>query len=151
MSRGMLIRSNLSLETLKAMRDVHNYGEATQTAIKGVVRNGTKAVYDAAWRKAPMKSGNLRAGIHQKYDDTNNIGTVTSRAPHGHLVEFGTNKRFVYSPNMGGKHARLMPDGRFVKGLTSAGSMPSRPFMRPAIEQERPKINAAMERVLKKC
>ena len=72
-------------------------------------------------------------------------GEVKSTAPHSHIVEFGTGPR-ITAPR---RKKALLINGNFVRGDIYNGKMPEAPFMRPAIEQERPNIEAEVEEAIK--
>jgi len=146
MSKGFRIYANIDSEVFKAIKNVDNYNTNAQKSIRKAMADGTKSVYDAAFSKAPHGTNNkIRAGLHWSYDETKNTGVVKSSAPHGHLFEFGTNERFVYPTR---RKALKMSDGRYAKGTVYAGRIRPKPFMRPAIEQERPKIESEVKKVL---
>ena len=42
----------------------------------------------------------------------------------------------------------LLINGSFVKGMIANGKMPAKPFMRPAVEAEKPKIEESIKKVL---
>ena len=139
------IRANIEEAIYKITADIKKYDEETQNRIKQAVRNGTKGVYENAVRAAPMKrTGNLKTGITMEMSDREATGVVKSTAPHSHLVEFGTKQRFV-TPTI---HKALKIKSQFVRGVITSGKMPKKPFMRPAIEKERPKIETAIKGAL---
>jgi HK97 gp10 family phage protein len=63
-----------------------------------------------------------------------------STAPHGHLMEFGTNERFYYPKVFG---SRLL--GRITRGAHNTGKMPARPFARPAFDSMQDQTASAIE------
>lgn len=148
MSRGIEIRMSMGEAVLKATRDIDGYTSRVQTGIVRTIANGTQAVYSAAVRMAPRgPTGNLKAGLTYRLSGVS--GMVMSRAPHSHLVEFGTEPRITYRQvKKGTKHAMRLPDGRFVKGDIYNGRMPKKPFMRPAYMTERDNIEAQMKKVI---
>lgn len=118
----------------------------TQELQENVARAGAQAmaqiVYDAARQNAPVgtvtrrfksgreiKPGALKAAIYQVFsEDRSNNGVKTyhvgwnrKKAPHGHLIEFGTSR------------------------------MPARPFLYPAFEQNKAQlVNAASTKMAEK-
>lgn len=69
-----------------------------------VIRAGSQAAaqvfYNEAKNRVPVKSGTLKNSIYQVFsEDNSDKGKATyhvswnrSKAPHGHLIEFGTSK-----------------------------------------------------------
>ena len=147
---GRAIHANIDEAVYKCTKDIEKYGREAHERIKKAIETGVKAVHTAAVTKAPGgRTGNLRAGIKMSITSTGTTagGNVRSTAPHGHLVEFGTKPRLVQ--NRPGKRAMVI-GGSVRKGPWMAGAMPKKPFMRPAIEQERPKIEEAIRRAVEK-
>lgn len=148
MSKAFVISTNFSFAVRTTLGQLDRYSAAAQQNCKNAIRQGTHDLYDAVIiRAADGPTGNLRQGIKSDYNALRNEGSVRSTAPHGHLVEFGTRQRIVM-PMPPGRVLRLR-NGDFVSGVIPAGRMPAKPFMRPAIEQERPKIETAIEEALK--
>ena len=144
--KSIKIFANIKEEVFLTMANVQKYDEETQQRIRKATRDGVAAVHAAAVRAAPIRAtGNLRKGIMQEFDEKTCSGKVRATAPHSHLVEFGTRER-VTAPLR--KKALKIADG-FVRGFTFTGKMPKKPFMRPAIEKERPNIEAQIERAVK--
>ncbi len=147
---GRAIHANIEEAVYKCTKDIEKYSREAQEGIKRAIENGVKSVHAAAVTKAPGgRTGNLRAGIKMSITTIGNKagGNVRSTAPHGHLVEFGTKPRLVQ--NRPGKRAMVI-HGSIRRGPWMAGAMPKKPFMRPAIEQERPKIEEAIRRAVEK-
>lgn len=81
-----------------------------------------RQIRDAARRLAPVRSGTLRKRIRlvrRRMRRGQVTVQVVSRAPHSHLVEYGTGPRTQQG------------SGRYT------GQMPAQPFMRPAWDEER--------------
>lgn len=84
-----------------------------------------KVMYDEALLNVPMKSGLLKSAIYRVYSPekstaakkTYRISWNKSKAPHGHLVEFGTSRA------------------------------PANPFIRPAFDKVNQAIEAGKERM----
>jgi len=149
MPNGFRIKMNLSSVTYNATRDIEKYSAKKRGEIQDVIEDGTKTVYDDALRAAPYgHTGNLKAGIGMSVrKGMEAFGEVYSNAPHSHLVEFGTHPRITYPKK---KKALKFRDGGFARGYIRAGSMSKKPFMRPAADKNKPRIEAEMERVLKR-
>lgn len=81
---------------------IEKYAEHVKTS---VVRAGTQAAaqefYDEAKMRVPVKSGTLKGAIYQVYSESNSgdgkatyhISWNKRKAPHGHLIEFGTSRQ----------------------------------------------------------
>jgi HK97 gp10 family phage protein len=92
-----MIGAKLITSGLEAAMD--KYAEHLKTS---VVRAGTQAAaqefYDEAKVRVPVDTGRLKSAIYQVYSEGNSgdgkatyhISWNKSKAPHGHLIEFGT-------------------------------------------------------------
>lgn len=97
----MTIKMGARLVTAGLDAALDKFAEHVKT---GVIRAGTQAAaqqfYEAARREVPEKSGALKSAIYQVYSkDNSGKGQATyhvswnrSKAPHGHLIEFGTSR-----------------------------------------------------------
>ncbi|WP_196602160.1 HK97-gp10 family putative phage morphogenesis protein [Pectinatus frisingensis] len=141
------IYANIEEGVFKATAQIEKYDAATQEKIKAAIKNGTTAVFEQAVRNAPMSAtGNLKKGIKMETNTNYSYasGIVKSTAPHSHLVEFGTRRRIVYPV----RRKAMVINGHFVKGYVNNGAMPKKPFLRPAIDKERPGIEESIKKVL---
>jgi HK97 gp10 family phage protein len=140
------IHMDLDKAVYKATADIEQYDKNVQQAIKAAVADGVTAIKEQAMRMAPAgPTGNLKAGIKSEMGQSGAYGVIKSTAPHSRLVEFGTGERITY--NKAGKKAMVI-NGRFVRGDIYNGKMPAKPFMRPAAEAEKPKIEESIKKVL---
>ncbi len=152
--KKFVIRLDKETLTMKATNDIAKYDKEVQQGIIRAIERGTNAVRATAIMKAPMgATGTLKAGIHADMIPGKPVGIVSSDAKHSHLIEFGTQPRLTGLKPWKGKKALRIPqkDGNygFVKGVISSGRMPKKPFMGPAAEQERARIEAEIERAIK--
>jgi HK97 gp10 family phage protein len=149
---GFYIKMDLGEAAFRATADINKYDETVQSGIRRVIAEGVQSTYESAVNKAPYgKTGNLKTRIKKEVHGS--YGKIRSTAPHSHLVEFGSGPRIVGPVK---RAALKLPrtDGAmgwpgFVKGDIYNGKMPKAPFMKPAAEENKPKIEAAMEEVLK--
>jgi len=99
-----------------------------------IMMEGAKVIAADARRRAPMgPTGNLKKSIITKflkqiknYPRTAMAAVNQRKAPHAHLVEFGSPGRYKKKNKAGAK--RHYPMGTYF------GPMPAHPFWRPAID-----------------
>lgn len=117
---------------------------------KRVVRRsllrGARIIRDEARKRAPVDSGRLRKSIQARSSGrafrAGTVGVVVGpdkRAPHAHLVEFGTGPRVIKSATI------PTPNGPRTVSNLAVGSMPAKPFLRPAFDS---KAREAGDRVM---
>ena len=139
------INCNIEKAVYKATADISKYDKETKAKIINAVADGVKAVAETATRLAPAgTTGNLKAGIKQNMG-RGAYGEIKSTAQHSHLVEFGSAERIVY--NRKNKQAMVI-NGDFVKGDIYSGKMPAKPFMKPSVEAEKPKIEESIKKII---
>ena len=142
------IYANIDQAVYKATADISNYSTEIREKIRAEVQTGCANIRDRAIRGAPKgETGNLAAGIKMEMSPRGASGVIKSTAPHSHLVEFGTGVRITMNRPTGHKRAMVI-NGNFVRGMIRTGKMPKRPFMRPAVEAEKPNIEEAIKKVL---
>ena len=145
---GFKIYANIDSAVYKATADITGYDQKTKEAIKSAISAGVDAIRDRAIRAAPAgATGNLKAGIKAEMSKYGASGVIKSTSPHSHIVEFGTGPRITMNRLNSHKKA-LVINGSFVKGMINNGKMPAKPFMRPAVEAEKPKIEESIKKVL---
>ena len=100
----------------------------TRRVTRKFLRAGSTPILKESRRLTPKDTGELRKAWKRSFAksfDRDQWVKVRNPAPHAHLVEFGTGERFT-------------KDGK------SKGSMPARPFLRPAVESKKGEAVRAM-------
>lgn len=138
------VYSNLSDEVFKVLRNIKQYDEETQKNIRSAVRDGTKEVLAEAIRRAPMRTGKLKASITMSFDYDKSMGIVRAKSPVAHLIEYGT-RAVTITPQM---RKALEINGKFA-AYANIPAKAAHPFMRPAIEKVRPDIEKKIIEALK--
>lgn len=108
------------------------FDEVNRELYKGEKRNRAKAVSHVARKlrqeiKARYGKGNLYKGVGTANEETQSQVGYHHPAQHAHLIEFGTDQRFVQN---------WMRTGR----AKDVGSMKKRPLFVPILERETPKV-----------
>lgn len=87
-----------------------------------------------------VKTGTLYDSLKtQKVKGTHGVYRIFSdrRAPHAHLIEYGTGPRALKKPHK----VEIDGDWVFVK---HTGSVPAKPFFRPALDEHKPEVLRAI-------
>lgn len=108
------------------------YDADTQVKLKKVVRRSLLNIKKGAKSRIHDVTGTLSRRIVNSYNRDDLGGAVRSKAPHSHLVEFGT-KPHGQEPRPRSKALRFA--GRFFEKITHPGSKP-KPFLQPAYYAE---------------
>ena len=132
-----------------AIRGLERLRAARVSLARSMGVAGGQVFRDEAKQLAPVKDGILRDAIYLAFRDAQSTGdqvtySVTwnhSKAPHGHLIEFGHWQPF---------NVITLPDGRFVTTgvrLPFPKWTPAHPFLRPAFNSSLFRAqNAMMQR-----
>lgn len=141
MSEGFKLNIRLDDAAFRATADIAKYDKATQDKIKAAIADGVKTVYEEAVNRAPKRTGAFIKGIKMEVKGAH--GVVKSTSPLSYITEYGSGPR-IASP----LHAKAMLiNGDFVRGHV-VSMAPERPFMRPAAEAGKPKIEAAVKEAI---
>ncbi len=127
----------------KLEKELKVYGVRARKELHGAVQRTTRAVARGAKARIRDKTGTLKKRIRTKMERDAPVGWVESKGPHSHLIEYGTKRHSL------GKGVKRI-NGQIVQGdVSHPGSRPY-PFMRPAFEQEAPKLIKEAKEILKK-
>lgn len=138
MSEPFKINVRLDDAVFRATADIGKYDKETQDKIKAAIADGVKGVYEEAVNRAPKRTGAFINGIKMEVKGAH--GVVKSTSPLSYVVEYGSGPR-IASPL---RAKAMLINGDFVRGHV-VSVMPERPFMRPAAEAGKPKIEAAVK------
>lgn len=129
----------------EVIANLKKYDEDTQQRVGEVVNTSLKNIAKGARSRLPQsKTGNLRKGLKKKYSKKATGGTVTSNAPHSHLIEFGTKPHKIAV-----KGKKVLSDGSILgKEVMHPGSK-ARPFLQPAYYQERSNYIEGLKKAVK--
>lgn len=129
--------------------------------LKPIIENATARVRDEARKKAPVDTGELQNSIRyrvEEKEDGNYLGIIFSNAEHAPYIEFGTGP--VGEANHKGISPEVNPmysptgwayyDPDLQKFIGTRGQ-PARPFMYPALHDNRKKIKKYIQFQIKKA
>ncbi|WP_231934974.1 HK97-gp10 family putative phage morphogenesis protein [Bordetella bronchialis] len=120
-------------------------GPARESLARSMAVAGGQVLRDEAKTLAPVQSGGLRDAIYLAYQDADStpaevryaVSWNATKAPHGHLLEFGHwQTRAAYQGSDGKWYSgALLPNPKWV---------PAHPFLRPAYEAAKDLARQAM-------
>ena len=82
-----------------ALRLLEQLDERAKQAVRPAAFDAAEVFYQEVLTRVPVKSGRLRSAIYRAYSENNSktgekatyhISWNARKAPHGHLIEFGT-------------------------------------------------------------
>ena len=128
---------NLSIDLSAFERDMEALAERAEKAARPAAQAGAQVIYERVKANVAAlgrKTGNLNSSIYQAYSANNSneskavyhVSWNASKAPHGHLVEWGYIKRWQ----------SIMINGKWVtlknRPLAAPVQVPGKAFMRRA-------------------
>lgn len=164
MSRSM--RMSVEVEGLdEALRRLKAYDAKSTEKISEVIRLDGQNIGKEARSRVPRRSGKLRKSIRTRFDSTAITSTVRTNEPYAHLVEFGAAAATARPRSKAKKKGekpklalRIDSRGfrRFVhksskpgKGVVHIPARPARPYMTPAYQSGKPRIENDIKKVLR--
>lgn len=135
----------------EAFENIERYDRETKTKITKRVNNSLNAIRRLAKKRINNRTGNLSKGIRKNFDSRVISGVVMSRAPHAHLVEFGTKGKGIVSVEKNGKGSKAfkMANGIFRASFVHKGTK-AKPYLFPSFNEVRPKFYKGLVKDLKK-
>lgn len=141
------LRIKLSLDVYKACKNIAQYDAGTQDAIRKALLEGVQNMYRTAVMLAPYRTGALKRSL--KYEVGKSSARLYSNDFKARFAEYGARSGVAHPSKL--KRAMALPFAE--RPLAQTVNIPVRgahPFMRPAVEAEKPKLEAAIrEAVLK--
>ena len=138
-----------SNDLTKALSDISAWDGKTRLAIENVLQDSTKNIARGAKPKAAQSSGKIKKSINKGFDRRKPEGLVKAKTSYAHIVEFGAKAHIVKAKNK--KALPISAGGELV--LRKSAKIPARkgrPFIKPAFEEEEPKLVSNMKKVLNK-
>ena len=124
-------------------KQIRIFDVRSRARIYDAVSNATKATGKSARSRIRNKTGTLKKRIRTRMDRNLAIGYVETKAPHSHLIEYGTQRHSL------GKGIKRINGEPVTGDVIHPGSKPF-PFMRPAYDQEAPKLIKDVKEILRK-
>jgi HK97 gp10 family phage protein len=132
----------------EAIKALAKYSEEVKIDTANAMNTSMLAVESNAKRNVPVDTGRLRASIvTTKANQNDLVARTIVGANYGPYIEFGTGA--FASEYLVSQDAEMQRYAMqfYVNGR---GRLPARPFLFPAWEQERPKIEKAIAKLLKR-
>lgn len=126
---------NLSIDMSAFESEMEQLAERADKAVRPAAQAGAQVLYDRAKSNVAAlgrKTGNLDRSIYQAYSANNSneskavyhISWNATKAPHGHLLEFGYLQRYLYYQDNQGQIRPMVRPG--MEGMPRPGRRASR-------------------------
>lgn len=144
MARNFWVMTNRSAAISSAVYGIESYKTHVQDNIKKALRESTMSVYKAARDRVPERTGLLKKSITMRLSTSGLSGVVEAKSRYGHLVEFGAGPALIEPKKAKALHIK----GKFYSNAFIPERKPH-PFMKPAAEQEKGKLEARITEAIK--
>ena len=135
MARIFWVITDRSAAISTAVMGIERYSLRTQENIKKALRESTLAVHKGAMDRVPERTGELKKSITMRLSSSGLSGYVLAKSKYAHLVEFGAGPAFI-EPK---RKKALYFNGHFSAYAFLPERKP-RPFLKPAAEQEKGRL-----------
>lgn len=131
-----------------ALRNIAAYNTKTLIGLEESVRDAGVNIAGKARLAVNVRTGRLRRSIKSNFNRTKMQTTIQTKVPYAHLVELGAaatiikpkKRKFLKIPSSSGNY--------FVSRPIHIPARPARPFMNPAYQSEKPKLEARVKKIL---
>ena len=134
----------------QCLKKIKLYDSTTQKQIEKAISKAGRTVRDDAKLRVPVKTGKLRDNIKSSFSSAKLQSVVKveyKKAPHAHLIEFGTDSYTVRPKN---KKALKFAWGNYI--FRAKAEIPvrrARPYLKPAFKAEEPKLSKKFIEILR--
>lgn len=145
-----IVKADISQAVFNCLRQLDSYDKRTSDSIRKIVKDSTANVFAGAVQRVPARTGALKKSIRMRFEDTptNTVGVVYTKEPTAHLVENGAGPVPVLMPV---KKKALHPGGSgYFFTRANIPARKARPFMKPAMDAERPRFEAKVREAVTK-
>lgn len=136
----------------EAVRKLKIYDSNSRLKIESAIQKAGRSIRDDAKIRVPIRTGTLKRSIGSRFNSNKLQSTVKAdynKAPHAHLIEYGVAQTAIRPKNK--KALKFTAGGsvRFVRKEVILPARKARPFMNPAFQAEKPKVEAEIKKILK--
>lgn len=136
----------------EAIRKLKLYDGKSSKAIGKVISKSGRNIRDDAKSHVPMRTGTLRDSLAARFNGNRLQSVVKAdykKAPHAHLIEYGVEASVVKPENKKALKFAAGNDVKYARGPVKLPARKARPFMNPAFQSEKPKVENEIKKILK--
>lgn len=128
------------------------YDAKNSKAIAKAISKSGRNIRDDAKSHVPVRTGTLRDSLAARFKSSDLQSVVKAdykKAPHAHLIEYGVEPSIVKPKK---QTALKFTDGttiKYARGPIRLPARKARPFMNPAFQSEKPKVENEIKKILK--
>ena len=132
----------------EAIKALSKYGEEVARDTAKAMNTTMLAVQSSAKRRAPVDTGRLRASIvTTKASKEDLVASTVVGVNYAPYIEFGTG---AYARDYLASQDAEMQRYAMQFYINGRGKLPARPFLFPSFEEERPKLEKELVKLLKR-
>lgn len=136
----------------EAIHKLKLYDTKNSKAIAKAISKSGRNIRDDAKSHVPVRTGTLRDSLAARFKSSDLQSVVKAdykKAPHAHLIEYGVEPSIVKPKK---QTALKFTDGstiKYARGPIRLPARKARPFMNPAFQSEKPKVENEIKKILK--
>lgn len=136
----------------EAIRKLKLYDGKSSKAIGKAISKSGRNIRDDAKSHVPVRTGALRDSLMARFK-SNDLQSVVkadyNKSPHAHLIEYGVEASVVKPENKKALKFAAGNDVKYARGPVKLPARKARPFMNPAFQSEKPKVENEIKKILK--
>lgn len=136
----------------EAIRKLKIYDSNSRLKIEGAIQQAGRNIRDNAKIRVPIRTGTLKRSIGSRFNGNKLQSTVKAdynKAPHAHLIEYGVSQTVIRPKTKKVLKFTAGSSVQFVRKEVILPARKARPFMNPAFQAEKPKVEADIKNILK--
>lgn len=139
MTWGRFVVKVESVNVQEALDKIGAYDGRMRLKVENAVHDSTQNISRGAKSRVARKSGKTKASITPRFDRNKVTGEVYTKRPTAHLLEFGV-KPAKEEPREAKALTIDQWGNRWYAARANIPGRAARPFMKPAYEDERPRL-----------
>lgn len=136
----------------QAIKKLKLYDSKSRKKIEAAISKAGRNIRDGAKTRVPVRTGTLRDSIGARFNGGKMQSVVKAdygKAPHAHLIEFGVRQTVIVPKKKQVLKFSVGGETVYTKKSITLPARKARPFMNPAFQAEKPKIEAEIEKIIK--
>lgn len=139
-------------EIAKALKSISTFDGKTRIKIENAVNNTVRAMARLAKQKVPRRTGRLEDSVFSSFRKGECVGYFGARRQNAHLIEGGVKASVVKPKKKNGKKVlRFYPyyvGAPVYRRRMNIPARPARPFVKPAYDDELPRLFNRLRKAL---
>lgn len=147
------MRISMEIEGLdQAIKKLKIYDSNSLKKIEKAISKAGRNIRDGAKIRVPIRTGTLKDSINARFSSAKLQSVIKAdyrKAPHAHLIEYGARETIIAPKKKKFIKFTVAGDTVFTKKPIKIPERKPRPFMNPAFQEKKPKVESEIKKILK--